>query len=546
MQKLYKPLRIAIALFTFLSLSFIFLDINPDTNPLWYRIITWWQFVPSANNFIRAAEFLSAGFIVVIILTLLFGRIYCSMFCPLGIFQDIIHFFSKKLNKKKLRFKYAHSKKGLRYLFLALAVIPLFLGSITFLGLLDPYSNFGRIFAGLFKPVYLILHNITGEILMKMHIYSVPSGELIHASLKSIIYPFIILGLITWLSAKWGRLYCNTICPVGTFLGFLSKISLFKIKIDQTKCIKCAKCCNVCKSQCIDLKTQKIDFTRCVGCFDCIDKCEHNAIGFHLSLTKKTQPGKNDIPQKKDIPQNQKTDQSKRKFFGELLLFLFALAGISAKSEQQKKHQYHNRDGYGKGRENGKGHGTCRIEKNNPCSPPGSISLKHFNNTCTACNLCVAACPGGVLQPSFLQYGLEGFLQPYMDSEKGYCSFDCTKCSEICPCGAILPLSIEKKHTTQIGIAHFVIHNCVVFREGTLCGACAEHCPTKAITMIPYGKELNIPQVDSELCIGCGACEHVCPADPKAIFVEGNIIHLAAKKPVQKKQKEGSLEEFPF
>ena len=544
MQKLYKPIRIALALFTFLSLSFIFLDINPDTNPLWYRIITWWQFVPSANHFIQTAEFLSAGFIVVIILTLLFGRIYCSIFCPLGIFQDIIHFFAKKLSKIKHRYKYAPPKKGLQYFFLALAIIPLFFGSITFLGLLDPYSNFGRIFAGLFKPVYLALHNLIGELLMIMHIYSVPTGELIHASIESIIYPLLILGLITWLSIKWGRLYCNTVCPVGTFLGFLSKCSLFKIKIDQSKCIKCAKCSTVCKSQCIDLKKQELDFTRCVGCFDCIDKCEHNAIGFHLSLKKKKQTSVKINPEKMDIPQNGKTDLSKRKFFGESLLFLSALAGISAKSEQQRRQRNRARNGMGNG--NGNGNRTTRIEKQHQCSPPGSVSLKHFNNTCTACNLCVAACPGGVLQPSFLQYGLEGFLQPYMEPEKGYCSFDCTKCSDVCPCGAILPLSIEKKHTTQIGIAHFVEHNCVVFREGTLCGACSEHCPTKALQMIPFGKDLNIPVVDSELCIGCGACEHVCPADPKAIFVEGNIIQLTAKKPVQKKQEEGAIEEFPF
>ena len=546
MQKLYKPIRITIAIYTFLSLSFIFLNIDTNTNPLWYKIITWYQFIPSANNFIRTAEFLSAGFIVVIILTLLFGRIYCSMFCPLGIFQDIINFFAKKISKKKIVFKYARPKKGLRYFFLALAVIPLFFGSITFLRLLDPYSNFGRIFVGLFKPGYSTLHNLTGEILMKMHIYSVPTGEIIHASLESIIYPLLFLGIITWLSAKWGRLYCNTICPVGTFLGFLSKYSLFKIKIDQTKCIKCAKCSAVCKSQCIDLKTQKIDFTRCVGCFDCIDKCEHKAIGFHLSLKKKAQHSVKIIPKKKDIPQKRKTDLSKRKFFGESLLFLSALAGISAKSDQHRRHLKRTGNGMGNGNGKGKGKGTCRIEKQHPCSPPGSVSLKHFNDKCTACNLCVAACPGGVLQPSFLQYGLEGFLQPYMDPEKGYCSFDCTKCSEVCPCGAILPLSIEKKHTTQIGIAHFVKHNCVVFREGTLCGACSEHCPTKALNMIPYGKNLNIPQIDSELCIGCGACEYACPVDPKAIFVEGNIVHLAAKKPVEKKQKEGALEEFPF
>jgi formate hydrogenlyase subunit 6/NADH:ubiquinone oxidoreductase subunit I len=190
---------------------------------------------------------------------------------------------------------------------------------------------------------------------------------------------------------------------------------------------------------------------------------------------------------------------------------------------------------------------TIPERRNHPVSPPGSASIRHFTQTCTACHVCVGSCPSQVLQPSFLQYGLGGLLQPTMDFNASYCNFECTICTEVCPSGALRKLSVEEKKTSQAGGVVFVRENCVVYTENTDCGACTEHCPTKAVVMVPY-KNSHIPDVKQEYCIGCGACEHACPTRPyKAIYIDGNPIHLIAKKKEPEKKPQVNLkEEFPF
>ena len=144
---------------------------------------------------------------------------------------------------------------------------------------------------------------------------------------------------------------------------------------------------------------------------------------------------------------------------------------------------------------------------------------------------------------------LDSFLQPEMQYDKGYCRPECTTCSEVCPAGAIRPITVEQKTAVQIGHAVFVKENCVVFTDGVSCGNCAHHCPSGAIQMVPDGEgyTLNtengrwydslgnmvdtrrismIPSVNTEKCIGCGACEYLCPSRPfSAIYVEGHEVH---------------------
>jgi len=190
-----------------------------------------------------------------------------------------------------------------------------------------------------------------------------------------------------------------------------------------------------------------------------------------------------------------------------------------------------------------------RNDRDYPVAPPGSKNISRFNEICTGCSLCVAACPTGVLQPALTEYGLSGFMQPHMDYSTSFCNFDCTKCGEVCPTGAILPLPIEEKQVTQMGKAVFVKQNCVVYTDETDCGACSEHCPTKAVDMVPYKNGLMIPEVDQSICIGCGACEYPCPVDEpfKAIYVNGNAVHQEAEKPeTGKKQEVDHEEDFPF
>ena len=528
MIRFWKPFRVVLSLLVLLSIAFLFIDFRQQLPSGGYNAITFFQFVPSLRKFLIVAGFLSGGFILVTIITLLVGRVYCSVLCPLGILQDVISYFSRKFAKKK-KFKYAKPKNWLRYGFLVLALIPLVGGSIFAIGLLDPYSNFGRIFSDLGRPVYLFLNNLVAELFIKMKIYSLAPQDLPTVHLSTLVYPVLVLGLLTWLAAKWGRLYCNTVCPVGAFLGILSRWSVFKIRIDQSSCTKCAKCAFVCKSQCISIKTQEVDFSRCVGCFNCLKSCDQESISYKFAWKPVTKS------QDKSIKHSEVTDESKRNLIAGSLALALGFFGIAGKAKAEDKPELKYRDN------------LTPVKKTHPCSPPGSKSIEHFNDACTACHLCISACPNDVLQPSVLQYGLVGFLQPFMDPASGYCNFECTKCSEVCPNGAILPLTKEEKKVTQVGVVKFIKTNCVVYTDETVCEACSEHCPTKAVKMVPYKEKLNIPEVNTEICVGCGACEHACPVRPhRAIYVDGNAVHQVAKKPEVKKAKEEEIEEFPF
>jgi ferredoxin len=138
-------------------------------------------------------------------------------------------------------------------------------------------------------------------------------------------------------------------------------------------------------------------------------------------------------------------------------------------------------------------------------------------------------------------------MQPVMDYHKGFCAYNCTKCTDICPTSALQPLVLEAKKLTQLGKVNFIKDNCVVKTEKTACGACSEACPTKAVYMVPYEGNLLIPETDKQICIGCGHCEFACPVIPyKAIYVNGNPVHLAAKKPVNSQASKPAPSEFPF
>ena len=166
-------------------------------------------------------------------------------------------------------------------------------------------------------------------------------------------------------------------------------------------------------------------------------------------------------------------------------------------------------------------------ERKTPLTPPGSLSARHFQQYCTGCQLCVAQCPNQVLRPST---GLLTLMQPTMSYERGYCRPECTRCIDVCPTDAIRPIKAEEKSSIQIGHAVWVKKNCVVITDGVECGHCARMCPVGAITMVNLDPEdelsPKVPAVNESRCIGCGACENLCPARPfSAIYVEGHEAH---------------------
>lgn len=516
-QHSLRKLRIAVSVIFLLSLSLLFLDLK-EFFPVWFReFFLFFQFVPSILNFTTTAAWISLGFVAVIVLTLLFGRVYCSFVCPLGILQDVITRVANLFRKKKRRFKFLKVRNILRYSILLLVTIAAFSGFIIILGWLDPFSIFGRFMTHGVRPVYIHANNWISSLLFGWNIYSLHPLEFRAYNWASLGAVVALMTLVAWMSAAYGRQYCNTVCPVGTLLGFLSKFSLYKIRLDQGLCNSCGLCMRVCKAGCINAKEKTVDMSRCVACYNCLTACKSDGVLYEPAFSKTG---------------SSEGDPSRRNFIAGSASLLLAASGLKKALAQPQEHSPT----------------LIPEQKEFPVSPPGSKSLDHFTSKCIACHLCVSVCPKQVLQPSLFEYGLKGFLQPRMDYHTSFCNFDCTLCGEVCPTGAILPLTLEQKHVEQIGKVVFIRRNCIVRTDLTDCGACSEHCPTKAVEMVPWRRVLLIPRVHPEICIGCGACEFACPTEPyKAIYVDGNNVHQIADRPVIEEQAAPDADDdFPF
>jgi polyferredoxin len=285
-QTRLKGIRVLISLVCFGLTAALFLDVNQLIPPAVSETVLYLQFVPSLLKFINAASLATAGCIIVLLSTLLFGRVFCSTFCPLGTLQDIIIRLAEYFKKpKRVRFRFKQPHTLLRYSLLLLTIFTFFYGSLLVVNLLDPFSNFGRIFADLIRPVYIACINLVVRLLESFDIYAIHPREWKISALGTLIFPLLLLGILVGLGARKGRLYCNTICPVGTLLGFISKFALFKIKIAKDACTVCTHCSINCKASCIRLKTKEIDFSRCVACFDCIKVCPALGIGYKMDFT---------------------------------------------------------------------------------------------------------------------------------------------------------------------------------------------------------------------------------------------------------------------
>lgn len=504
-----KKIRIPVAVLMFTVILFYFLDfvgVLPQAFPNLARI----QFVPAL---------LSGTFIVfglLLLLTFLFGRVYCSVICPLGILQDVVAWFARRINRKK-RYSFSREKKWLRYLVLAGVVAAFLLGGTVVLSLLDPYSAFGRIAVNVFRPVYMGINNVGAAVFNYFDNYSLYHTDIYVLSLFSLLAGIVTFGVVAYLAYRYGRTYCNTICPVGTVLGVISRRSLWRVRIDRDACVSCGLCERKCKSSCIDSKGKTVDGSRCVACYNCLTTCPKQALSYRPFW-------------KKAGTKACTTDAGKRQFMAALAVGALAVAP---------------RKTWAKGIAAIEGNKT--YEKQHPLSPPGAVSAEHLLRHCTACHLCVAKCPSKVLKPAFMDYGVGGMMQPKMDFEHGFCNFDCTVCTEVCPNGALLKLTKQEKHTLQVGRVVFVEENCIVYSQGTSCGACSEHCPTQAVSMQPYKNGLTIPVVHPDICVGCGGCEYVCPVRPfRAIYIEGNPVHQQAVPFKEAEKKEIELDGFGF
>ena len=480
--------RLILASLMFIGTTLLFLDFTGVLH-LYLGWMAKIQLIPA----ILALNF---GIVALLVaLTLVLGRVYCSVICPLGILQDSISW----LNGKKNRFKYTKANNVLRYGFLAVFVVLMILGLSSIASLIAPYSTFGRIAANLLAPIYRGVNNLLALAAEHFDSYAFYSTDVYIKSLPTFIVAAVTFVLIFILAFNGGRTWCNNVCPVGTVLGLLSRFSLLRPVIDTEKCVNCGACGKKCRSGCINTAEHKIDLSRCVVCLDCISNCKSGAIKYTARRTKKAS----------EAPVAA-ADKGRRS-----ALTIIGLATACATINAQEQH----------------GDGSLAVLEGKKIppreispKPAGSQSIKHFSNACVACQLCVSSCPNGVLRPSTK---LGTLMQPEMSFERGYCRPECTRCSEVCPAGAITFLTKEEKSSVQIGHAVIIKENCVVRTDDVDCGNCSRHCPAGAIKMVQEeGVGHRVPAVNPERCIGCGSCEYHCPARPvSAIYVEGHLVH---------------------
>ena len=514
-----KIVRVAVSLVVFAAAISVYLDLA-GALPGWVpALLGESQFVPSIIRWSAGAGGGALATLLIVAVTLLFGRVYCSSVCPLGTFQDVVSRLNRKRGSRR-RFVFRRSNYILHYGLLALSAALALGGSMFLLNLTEPFSNFGRTTAILARPVAVLVNNLLAGVAGSFRVYAISPVVLHLPSPGVFLVPVLFLGTVGIMSYRRGRLFCNSLCPAGALLGLFSRFSLFRIVIDESTCKDCGLCAKVCKTECIDADNHVVDFAACVSCFNCLDACP--TVGLTYAGFGR-RPGKGTVPRV-----NRKRRALLRDMMGGVAL-VAVLPGDSLKTKLPVP--------------------TGRTRSTLPVTPPGSVGIEHFTSRCTACHLCVSACPTQVLAPSLFDYGLDGMFQPRMDYAVGTCNYDCTLCGEICPTGAILPLARPVKQLVQMGKAKFVKDDCIVVTKKTDCGACSEHCPTKAVHMVKYEGTLVIPEVNEELCVGCGACEHPCPTTPnRAIYVESNPVHLVAKKPETKKVEPAPKadEGFPF
>ena len=353
-----RRIRTILAAVFFTLITLLFLDFT-GTLHCWLSWMAKVQFLPA----VMALNFVVVGALVV--LTLVFGRIYCSVICPLGVFQDLL----ARLRRKKNKYSYSKEVRWLRYPMLIVFVVAGVAGIGSLFQLLAPYSSYGRVATMIFQPVWKAANNLLAMVAEHYESYAFYGVDTWMRSLPVFIIAAVTLVVLFVLAWLGGRTYCNTICPVGTILSFFARFSWMKIRFDEEKCKNCSLCSKNCKAACIDFKSHTVDYSRCVVCGNCIDSCKFGALKYSGPFVK---TGKASV------------DGSKRSF-------LIASALVSTAAMAQKKEKL--MDG-----------GLADIEdkvapeRQTLLTPPGSLSFQNLSTRCTGCQLCVSECPNQVLR----------------------------------------------------------------------------------------------------------------------------------------------------
>lgn len=433
--------------------------------------------------------------LVFALIGILLGRVFCGYICPMGTILDI----SDKFIKKRKYTKTNKISKKARYFLLSAIIITALLGIQTY-GWFDPLSIFTRtVTTALYGPLQMLAKASSGwidamsysDIKIISGIFT-PVGDLIgkNTYLLSPVFYFklsllflVLFSFIIFLNTYSKRFWCRYICPLGTFIGILSKYNIIKRKVSEN-CNSCGICRHACSMGAIDNNNFTSE-TDCIKCGECKIACPQKSVYF-LGNRKNA-----DIVEAE--PERERLSLLMGGFAGILFASVIKMDPSNIIPNQNKS-----------------------INMSSPYNlrPPNAVSENEFLGKCIRCGACVKACPGNALQFSLNQSGEAGLWTPNLVPSVGVCHTDCNACSLVCPTGAIKKFKIEEKHSIIIGRAVVDKNRCIAWGRDEHCAVCQEYCPYRAITLLDRNG-IPSPTVN-DLCVGCGACENACPVQPDA------------------------------
>ena len=434
----------------------------------------------------------SSAALIVILLTLLFGRVWCGWLCPLGTLLD--WFPIRRWEGKRARV--SDSWRRGKYILLLTILISALFTNLTLL-VFDPLTILYRTLSTAVWPALDQLITSGEAALFKISFLG-PAVSRFDSGVRRVLLPTIpVFYRYAWLNALFflgiiglnglaPRFWCRYLCPLGGMLGLISKGAVVKCQIEEASCTSCQLCEPVCPTEAIrGGENSRCDHSECIMCLRCQEECSQGAVSFPL------QPS---------LSAWHEFDPGRREAVTALGAALVGLGLFQSARPAQRPHPQLIR-------------------------PPGTLG-NDFLSQCVRCGECLAACPTGAIQLSLGESGLEGVWTPILIPRLGYCDYSCHACGQACPVEAIPPLSLEEKREQVIGKAYLDHDRCLAWADNTDCIVCEEMCPLpeKAITLREaefvdeQGSQRFIqqPYVNRDLCIGCGICEYQCPVPGEA------------------------------
>ena len=462
-----------------------------DDIPYAVNIFFRWDPLVAVSTMLATKELIGLLFpsLIIIAITMVFGRVFCGWLCPLGTLLDGTDALMKPPVKPGSRIRYV--KYGILFVILTASLF-----GLQLIGFFDPFSILVRGLTFSLDPgMNWAISGIFDTLYVKGPSWLSSVSEPVYTFLKSILLPyrqafystsllsFMILGSIFALEKLGRRFWCRNLCPLGALLALFSRFSFLR-RVPIKSCADCNRCVEECRMDAFQ-KDGFLMHEECTLCMDCIYDCENAVSAFRFKRPK------NKTPMSLD----------RRVFMAS------GLAGVTLPVLSNLGIHHRLRDAY-------------------LLRPPGVEEEAAFLSRCVRCGECMKVCIQNALQPSFMEGGYEGMFAPRLIPRIGYCEFNCNLCAQVCPTGAIPKMGLPDKQKFVIGKAYFNKSRCLPFAEYTPCIVCEEHCPTydKAIKFREEpvkdlkGKPITLkqPYVIKELCIGCGICEKVCPLEGQA------------------------------